>query len=85
MEASEQQEREQPAVDSQQPAAADTQEAAAAQEPAVDSASPRASPEKTADAESKGDALAVGSRVWVKQRGFPWWPCMVTYDPSCGN
>lgn len=28
--------------------------------------------------------LRAGSMVWVKQRGFPWWPCMVTYDPDKG-
>jgi hypothetical protein len=26
-----------------------------------------------------------GSLVWVKQRGFPWWPSMVTYDPATAS
>jgi hypothetical protein len=26
----------------------------------------------------------VGDLVWGKQHGFPWWPCIVTYDPDHG-
>ena len=31
------------------------------------------------------EGLRAGSLVWVKQRGFPWWPSMVTYDPDAGQ
>jgi hypothetical protein len=38
-----------------------------------------------APAEEGSEPLRVGSLLWVKQRGFPWWPAMVTYDPAVGE
>lgn len=26
----------------------------------------------------------VGDLLWAKMTGHPWWPCMLSYDPSLG-
>lgn len=33
----------------------------------------------------KVETIRAASVVWVKQSKFPWWPAMVTYDPSTGS
>lgn len=31
----------------------------------------------------EGDYM-VGDLVWSKLQGYPWWPCMVSIDPTTG-
>ena len=52
-------------------------------------------PSKAAQAAAAKAAVALGevdhgsiraaTVVWVKQRSYPWWPAMVTYDPDTGQ
>ena len=34
---------------------------------------------------SECDEFEVGDLVWVKTGKYPWWPCMITVDPTTGT
>jgi len=31
------------------------------------------------------DKYSAGDLLWVKSKGFPWWPCLITVDPQSGK